>query len=221
VRRTILSLGLCGLAFAPGGCVFQQIHDQLVINRRTILETNRQLAGVNERLDEVDVRLGEVNDSLGDIKQELQQVKRTNDLLIELQAGLGAEGPNGRTKNRETIIGTMEAIAVALASMDLHLSSLRRTLENIDSTIPFLRFADSSEDAEPEIDPETGWVIDPATGHLINPETEALVHPETGEEVDPALAVPLEGYPKEPAAGDTDGSEPEEADGAAGDGSAP
>jgi len=47
----------------------------------------------------------------------------------------------------------LDSIAVTLTALDKHLASLRRTLSNIDSTIPFLKLAD---DEEVEDTPEAG-----------------------------------------------------------------
>lgn len=86
-------------------------------------EIRDELRAVNASLDDVKVKLNSVNDGL-------LRLERTNTTLANLDMKLEA----------------METTNASLSSVDAHLASLRRTLNNIDSTIPFLKV--SGDDKE-------------------------------------------------------------------------
>ncbi len=86
-------------------------------------EIRDQLRLVNESLDDVKVQLGTVNDGLA-------KLERTNTLLSDLDIKLTS----------------LETTNASLSSVDGHLASLRKTLNNIDSTIPFLSLSGDDED---------------------------------------------------------------------------
>jgi prefoldin subunit 5 len=125
-----------------GGCVFDHIHEELVAINGNMKVTQDILRQANTTLDEV--------------HQQLDEVQKTNELLVQLQAGLGTEeAADTRAENRMSIIGTMESIDRSLGKMDDHMTALRKTIANIDSTIPFLKF--SSDEVEAEADaPQDG-----------------------------------------------------------------
>jgi|GEM_PF-3356779 len=87
-------------------------------------EIRDELRQVNASLEDVKVQLGTVNDGL-------LKLERTNTLLSDLDMKLAS----------------MEATNASLSSIDAHLASLRRTLNNIDSTIPFLKVSDDDKDS--------------------------------------------------------------------------
>ena len=108
------------------GCIVQDIHDRMEETSLAMAEANRNLETVSEQLAEAN----RVLDS------RLAQIELTNEHL-------------NATRERLQIL---ESIDGSLKALDLHLASLRRTLDNIDSTIPFLNLADPAED-EPAADP--------------------------------------------------------------------
>lgn len=85
-------------------------------------EIRDELRLVNASLDDVKTQLGTVNDGL-------LKLERTNTLLSDLDMKLT----------------TLETTNASLSSIDAHLASLRRTLNNIDSTIPFLKVSDNDK----------------------------------------------------------------------------
>ena len=87
-------------------------------------EVRNELRQVNASLDDVKVQLGTVNDGL-------LKLERTNTLLSDLDMKLAS----------------LETTNASLSSIDAHLASLRRTLNNIDSTIPFLKVSDDDKDS--------------------------------------------------------------------------
>lgn len=86
-------------------------------------EIRDELRQVNASLDDVKIKLNSVNDGLA-------KLERTNTLLSNLDIKLTA----------------LESTNASLSSIDAHLASLRKTLNNIDSTIPFLKV--SGDDKE-------------------------------------------------------------------------
>lgn len=142
-QRLAALLALSAAATGLPGCVFDDIHEELVI--------------INQNMEETQVILRGASDTLDTVQTQLDQVQRTNDLLVQLQAGLGTEDlAQTQTENRLSIIGTMERIDESLAKMDQHLASLRKTISNIDSTIPFLGLGGGDDDEDEEALAEDG-----------------------------------------------------------------
>ena len=136
-RRTrwLLGAALLGAGASAPGCIVSEIRDELVT--------------INANMKVTQDILLDASATLHVVQGQLDQVQRTNDLLVQLQAGLGTEEiASTKTQNRTSIISTMEGIDVSLAKMDEHLSALRKTIANIDNTIPFLKFAADDEDEE-------------------------------------------------------------------------
>ncbi|MEO1278067.1 MAG: hypothetical protein AAFV77_03830 [Planctomycetota bacterium] len=86
-------------------------------------EIRDEMRQVNASLEDVKVQLGTVNDGLA-------KLERTNTLLADLDMKLT----------------TLDTVNASLSSVDAHLASLRNTLNNIDSTIPFLSISGDDED---------------------------------------------------------------------------
>jgi prefoldin subunit 5 len=134
-RWLILVFALTPLC--AGGCVFDKIHEELV--------------AINGNMEETQGILREANATLDEVHQQLNEVQKTNELLVQLQAGLGTEeAADTREENRMSIIGTMESIDRSLGKMDQHMTALRKTISNIDSTIPFLKLSSDDDVKEAE-----------------------------------------------------------------------
>lgn len=148
---------LLAMVLPTTGCVFSDIRDQLVEINATTARTSATLANTSESL-------AKANDTLVHLQEQMEQVYRTNQLLLDLQVGLGTDGmtasPDGTAPARKSIMDTLGSIDASLGKLDLHLASLRRTLENIDSTIPFIGFADPAKD-EPALDADGNPIVDP------------------------------------------------------------
>ncbi|MEZ6234583.1 MAG: hypothetical protein R3B68_10375 [Phycisphaerales bacterium] len=119
--RAMAALAVVGLGVMPG-CIVQDIHDRLE-------ETSLEMADANRNLEAVSAQLATTQAML-DVR--LAQIDVTNERL------------------RETLgrLERLESIEASLHALDLHLASLRRTLSNIDSAIPFLGIVDSATDEE-------------------------------------------------------------------------
>jgi prefoldin subunit 5 len=90
--------------------------------------------------------ISDTNLLLEGIRSDIDQ---TNQQLVAL-----AE----RMDRNENYLKRLETIDTSLKALDAHLASLRATLENIDSTIPFLSFADRDDEeatTQPATQPET------------------------------------------------------------------
>lgn len=103
---------------ALGGCVVNEIHDEIAM--------------VNTQLDTKRVTLNSVNERLDRVSTQLDDLERTTNTLIELQQQLEV----------------LNSIDSSLKNLDRHLASLRGTIESIDRTIPFLRFSGDAEEEE-------------------------------------------------------------------------
>ncbi len=90
-------------------------------------EVRNELRQINTSLEDVKLKLNSVNDGL-------LKLERTNTLLSDLDIKLTS----------------LETTNASLASIDAHLASLRRTLNNIDSTIPFLKVSGDDKDSTVE-----------------------------------------------------------------------
>ncbi|MEL6328695.1 MAG: hypothetical protein AAFR38_03455 [Planctomycetota bacterium] len=82
----------------------------------------------------------------GDIRDQLVQVNANMERLDDRVVGL-EETVIELNQERLAALDRLESIEVSLADIDDHLASLRRTISNIDSTIPFLEIADEEEPA--------------------------------------------------------------------------
>ncbi|NRA57474.1 MAG: hypothetical protein HRU13_05080 [Phycisphaerales bacterium] len=127
-------------------------------------EIRDEMRQINASMEDVKVQLGTVNDGL-------TKLERTNTILSDLDMKLTS----------------LETINSSLSSVDAHLASLRKTLNNIDSTIPFLSLSGDEEDevietaeeaaeregGAPSSQPETQPGADPAEEPATEPQTPA------------------------------------------------
>lgn len=161
--RTQHALG--GLLVVPmvaalPGCVAFEIRDELKKANEHLATANTQLMAANTELDIANAKLQEANSRLVQANRDLTVV---NGHLTETILRL--DGTNGQIAslqdNHLTSMNTrLDPLGKSLVEVDTHLGSLRRTLENIDSMIPFLTVADSGSS-----DPTGGTgATDPTTG---------------------------------------------------------
>lgn len=92
-----------------------------------------------DQLELANQQLGEINTNLTEIDGNLQQIDAK---LATIDANL------------DTVDASLAEIKPMLAQIDEHLASLRKTINNIDSTIPFLKL--SGDDDEEKDALETG-----------------------------------------------------------------
>ncbi|MHC5027668.1 MAG: hypothetical protein ACYTGR_13015 [Planctomycetota bacterium] len=100
------------------GCVVTEIHDEMVTT----------------------------NDRLSTIEQQLELIAEANVLLDDGNQRLGSVYE--RLNRMESIDATLTSIDASLQALDEHLASLRTTIENIDGSIPFLKFSDGPKDKQ-------------------------------------------------------------------------
>lgn len=190
--RLLASLSLLSVVLPGSGCVFWRIEDQLESINATTAKTSARLDDVASILNRTNQNLDTTNATLAAVQTQLDNVKRTNDLLLDLQFGLGTQsvGEAEAVEKRKSVLETLNTIDTSLGKLDEHLASLRRTLENIDSTIPFIGFADPADD-EPALDAEGNPIVDPNAPP-----------PDPGAPTDPAAADPSapEPAPQDPPA---------------------
>jgi prefoldin subunit 5 len=113
-----------------GGCIVQDIHDELV--------------GVNARLERVEETLGKIdttNRQLATLEARLNTLDRLESIDASLKS-IDAE--------LVAINGELDPIKGSLVNLDEHLTSLRKTISNIDSTIPFLKLSGDADEADGE-----------------------------------------------------------------------
>jgi len=94
-----------------------------------VQDTAHNLNMINEHMVDLSFQLDSINEEL----ISLRKLQQTNESLEALQ----------------TRLEILDSINATLSALDAHLASLRKTLKNIDETIPFLKIADDSEIAEP------------------------------------------------------------------------
>lgn len=111
--------------------------------------SNQQLTGINDQLASIDDNLTSIDDKLAAIDEKLATV-------------------DGRMANLQ---GVLDAITE-------HLASLRRTINNIDSTIPFLKL--SGDDDEEQQGLEDGETGQPTEGQQHTPPASELPPPASG-----------------------------------------
>ena len=106
------------------------------------------------------------NDNLGRIEDELQSIDQ----------GLGSTNENLETV--ESRLASMDAqlksLQTQLDATNAHLASLRKTINNIDSTIPFLKLSGDDEEEQEALENGDTPGSSPASG------TEAAPEKETG-----------------------------------------
>lgn len=113
----IMALATASLTATPG-CVVQDIYDELSA-------TNASLARVESALEGVDT----TNAELDRLQVRLETLERIQSIDASLSS----------------IDGQLKPMLEELDALDQHLASLRRTINNIDSTIPFLKVSGDDE----------------------------------------------------------------------------
>lgn len=112
-------------ALTMPGCIIWDAYDQLEL-------ANQQLGDINTNLEEIDANLVTIDAKLATIDAKLATID----------------------ENLDTVDTSLSKIQPMLVQIDGHLASLRKTINNIDSTIPFLKL--SGDDDEEKDALETG-----------------------------------------------------------------
>ncbi|MFG0245774.1 MAG: hypothetical protein ACF8MF_06970 [Phycisphaerales bacterium JB052] len=103
------------------------------------------------------------NDNLGRIEDELQSIDQ----------GLGSTNENLETV--ESRLASMDAqlqsLQTQLDATNAHLASLRKTINNIDSTIPFLKLSGDDEQEQEALENGEASGAEPGAGSEPTPET--------------------------------------------------
>lgn len=94
-----------------------------------------------------------------------EDLKTTNEMVASVDSRLDqVEVTNEHLSLMQERLEVLESIDASLKKLDVHLASLRTTINNIDSTIPFLSISGDSDDeevADPAADPTADPTIDP------------------------------------------------------------
>ncbi|MCA9310067.1 MAG: hypothetical protein KDA21_02615 [Phycisphaerales bacterium] len=139
-RVVVLAAASLALSTLPG-CIVWEIRDQ-------ITEANGAIDQANQAIAQSNAGIEHANATLDRLDEQLAALRETNLLLQGLREDLKVLGP----------------IDSSLKRLDGHLASLRKTIDNIDSTIPFLKIGgDPLEEDTPE-DAVPGEGDAPATG---------------------------------------------------------
>lgn len=148
----IQRLTLSAFAFTPlltlTGCIVQDIYDQIELS----------------------------NQQLGSISETLTKIERTNTLLASIEFEL--DSIDGKLATIDQNLGSvntrMADLQVVLDAVSEHLASLRKTINNIDSTIPFLKLSGDNDEEKATLEDGTAQpATDPVTDLGTDPDTEA------------------------------------------------
>ncbi len=146
-RVACAGLILALVAFLPG-CIVQDIHDQIALSNQKLTQIDESFAKVeraNELLEKLETQL---DSTLGPIDENMSKIRER---LASIDAKLEAMDGNMTTMDER-----IEAVKGDLQAVSAHLASLRKTINNIDSTIPFLKFSGDDEEEQAELNEGTG-----------------------------------------------------------------
>ncbi|MEM8835362.1 MAG: hypothetical protein AAGD00_06035 [Planctomycetota bacterium] len=147
MHTTHRAVFLIALTLPLGGCVFDDIYDQMIVTEEAIQRVEGGLTDVQAINTRITENQEQTNALLESIDGTLVRVNENLDQITPLL---------------ESVDEDLEPIKVSLTAIDEHLASLRKTLQSLDSTIPFLQFSDDEEvqtgeeiEAEQSDTPET------------------------------------------------------------------
>ena len=142
MKYLLACLILSMVAFMPG-CIVQDIHDQIALSNQKLTQIDESFAKVeraNELLEKLETQL---DSTLGPIDENMSKIRER---LASIDAKLEAMDGNMTTMDER-----IEAVKGDLQAVSAHLASLRKTINNIDSTIPFLKFSGDDEAEQEEL----------------------------------------------------------------------
>lgn len=171
-RMLAVFMLLFGASSLPG-CIVQDIHDQLEASNAELARINRtieQLERTNTLLTSIEVRLSSIDERLVSVDERLGSVDER-----------------------------LATLRVLLDAVSEHLASLRRTINNIDSTIPFLKFSGDDAEAKEGLEVEGDPTLPTESPQPETPQPEG-----SGPDRTPALANP-QGARAEPGNSAADG----------------
>lgn len=126
MNRMVRFSALVGVVWMMPGCVVTDIRDELVA-------VNQKIDTTNAQLDELQVKL-----------QSLERMASIDSSLESIDGSL------------KSVDGQLDTIETSLSRLDEHLASLRKTINNIDSTIPFLKISGDDAEDKAELNAEEG-----------------------------------------------------------------
>ncbi|MEO1129828.1 MAG: hypothetical protein AAFX05_09010 [Planctomycetota bacterium] len=128
--RTQMIITLSLAAIAMPGCIANEIRDGLNL-------ANENMVNINESINRVELQLSNIQETqLAELQIKLEKISTIDQSIADVNEDL-------------------DGVQISLTRLDEHLASLRKTLQNIDSTIPFLSLADDEEVTDvPEIGPD-------------------------------------------------------------------
>ena len=132
MQRILISVCFALAPLGLSGCVVDDIHTEMQLT--------------NQRLDTVQGQLEVVSD----VNKELQTI---NDERLTRLASI-ERSLASIDESLKKIDTQLSPIGERLASVDQHLASLRKTINNIDSTIPFLSVSGDDDDEAEALEAE-------------------------------------------------------------------
>ena len=129
--RRIAPIGLVLAAtMSMPGCIIWDAYDQVEL-------ANQQLAAINETL---------------------TKIETTNTLLEHIEGNLNSIDAKLATidENLDSVDGSLAEIRPMLGTINQHLASLRKTINNIDSTIPFLKLSGDDDEEQDALEAGEG-----------------------------------------------------------------
>ena len=147
-----------------GGCVFQDIRDE-------VLTTNQ--------------RISQVENSISTTKAAIDQ---TNLKLADLESGVSRlDVTNASLKQMEERMALLRSIEQSLGRLDSHLTSLRKTIGRISSMMPFLDLG--TEDVATTTEPDSKSGPDSEPGSAKRPPPTSASAPTTDDAAAPHDAI--------------------------------
>lgn len=109
------------------GCIIRDLHDQMEGMDQTMRDTDQSVDALTVQLTETNRLIAELN----------RQIAEGSGQLREANSHLAAANER---------LAVLESIDASLKANELHLASLRRTLENVDDAVPVIDVTDPAAD---------------------------------------------------------------------------
>ncbi|MDX2148150.1 MAG: hypothetical protein SFZ23_11580 [Planctomycetota bacterium] len=153
-RRTIRAIIALALLQPLAGCIVWELRDELREANQQLTSVNTDLVAANARLDNANTRLDEANERLEYVEASLVRLDRTNELVDNVDAKLLTT--NDSLGDTNAVLGTLRGqqlptVTNSMTRLDAHLASLRKSLESLSDTVPFLDFGGDPVETTPGV----------------------------------------------------------------------
>lgn len=176
IRRVLPLLLLAAIAPFMQGCVFWQIRDQVQSANTKLVTVDDQLQSTNRQLVSVDDQLQNVNRQLVAVDDQLQTANRQ---LGSVEGGLTRiDTANSSLSILERQLTTLDSMNKSMVRLDEHLAGLRKSLNALDSIVPFIDLG-SGPVSEAPAPAEAAPAAAPGAQPSATPETSAQTPDQT------------------------------------------